>query len=231
MRPQPAVHRAIVLIDVEGFSHHERTNAHQAQLRADLYDSIEQAFAEAGIPWCDCHHEDRGDGVLVLVPPEVVKSLLVESLPWSLIKELRRRNALRPAAARLRIRLALHAGEVVFDPHGVTGTALNTAFRLLEAPPLKQALAKSPGVLALITSPWFYEEVVRHTPASEPTSFHQVTVSVKETITLAWICLPDNPYTQTTADPPTSLTIVLDPKAHVVLIIAPSDHALRMPVQ
>jgi class 3 adenylate cyclase len=214
VRPQPAVHRAIVLIDVEGFSRHERTNAHQAQVRADLYDSIEQAFADAGISWNGCYHEDRGDGILVLVPPEVVKSLLVESLPWSLVKELRRRNALRPSAARLRVRLALHAGEVVFDTRGVTGTALTTAFRLLEAPPLKQSLAESPGVLALITSPWFYEEVVRHSPASEPSSFHQVTVAVKETTTTAWISLPDNPYARnsagTTVELPHGLKIVLD---------------------
>ena len=30
-------------------------------------------------------HEDRGDGMFVLIPPEVPKSLLVEALPSALV--------------------------------------------------------------------------------------------------------------------------------------------------
>ena len=57
----------------------------------------------------------------------------------------------------------MHAGEVRYDEHGVTAAAVTLAFRLLEAGPLKAALARSPGVLAVIASSWFFEEVVRHT--------------------------------------------------------------------
>ena len=59
--------------------------------------------------------------------------------------------------------MALHAGEVNYDEHGVTAASINLAFRLLEARELKAALAGSPGVLAVIASSWFFEEVVRHT--------------------------------------------------------------------
>ena len=68
--------------------------------------------------------------------------------------------------------------------------AVNLAFRLLEAAPLKQALANSPGVLAVITSSWFYAEVARHTPVAG--DYHCVDVAVKETRTIGWICLPDD---------------------------------------
>ena len=50
-------------------------------------------------------------------------------------------------------------------------------------------MASSPGVLAVITSSWFYAEVVRQTPVAG--EYHCVDVAVKETTTIAWICLPD----------------------------------------
>ena len=74
------------------------------------------------------------------------------------------------------------------------GTAINVAFRLLEASELKQALSDSPGLVALIASNWFFEEVVRHSPASRPDGYRQVRVMVKETDELAWISLPDQPH-------------------------------------
>jgi hypothetical protein len=71
----------------------------------------------------------------------------------------------------------MHAGEIHHDQHGVTGTAINTAFRLLDAEPLKQALRDSPGTLAVIASRWFFEEVIRHIPACAPASWRRVGVS------------------------------------------------------
>jgi hypothetical protein len=90
--------------------------------------------------------------------------------------------------------MAVHAGEVVYDRHGVAAAAVNHAFRLLEAAAVKDALAGSRGVLAVTVSRWFYDEVVRHDPACEPASYRRVLVSVKETRDDAWICLPDDPY-------------------------------------
>jgi class 3 adenylate cyclase len=71
-------------------------------------------------------------------------------------------------AERIRLRLAVHAGEISYDDHGVAGTAVNLTFRLVEAPMFKNLLAASPGELALIASGWFFDEVVRHSPASIP---------------------------------------------------------------
>ena len=85
--------------------------------------------------------------------------------------------------------MALHAGEVHYDQHGVTAVAVNLAFRLLDARPLKAALADSPGVLAVIVSSWFFEEVVRHSGTAP--GYRPAEVAVKETMTTGWICLPD----------------------------------------
>jgi hypothetical protein len=82
--------------------------------------------------------------------------------------------------------MALHAGEVHQDAHGYAGASINLAFRLIEAPVAKMALRDSSGVLALIVSAWFYDEVVRHHPAAEPEAFCPAHVAVKETETTAW---------------------------------------------
>ena len=152
---------------------------------------MQGAFGRAGIPWDNCDHEDRGDGVFVLVPAEVPKALLAESLPAALVTALRAHNDRHPGPERIRLRMALHAGEVHYDQHGVTAVAVNLAFRLLDAAPLKAALASSSGVLAVIVSSWFFEEVVRHSGAAP--GYRPAEVAVKETTTTGWICLPDRP--------------------------------------
>ena len=184
-----AVHRTIVVVDVEGFGDQRRTNPHQLAVRDGLYHAMQDAFGRAGIPWDNCGHEDRGDGVFVLVPAEVPKALLAESLPPVLVTALRAHNDGHPGPERIRLRMALHAGEVHYDQHGVTAVAVNLAFRLLDADPLKAALASSSGVLAVIVSSWFFEEVVRHSGAAP--GYRPVEVAVKETTTTGWICLPD----------------------------------------
>jgi WD40 repeat protein len=198
--PQPAVHRTILVVDVEGFGDRRRTYLHRVAVRDGLYRALRRAFGDAGVPWADCHHEDRGDGVFVLVPGDVPKGPLLESLPVGLAGALREHNRARCAGERVRLRMALHAGEVSCDDYGAAGESVNLAFRLLDADPLKAALAGSPGELALIVSSWFFDEVVRHSAGSDPARYRRVLVRVKETATAGWICLPDQPYLPSSLD-------------------------------
>src|SRR2546421_9758714 len=62
----PAVHRAIVCVDVEGFGDRRRTNLDQVAARDGLYYALDRAFARSEMSWDDCYHEDRGDGALIL---------------------------------------------------------------------------------------------------------------------------------------------------------------------
>ncbi|TDD81030.1 tetratricopeptide repeat protein [Actinomadura darangshiensis] len=188
---RPAVHRSILCVDIEGFG--GRSNWDQLVTRAGLYQALQDALAESGVPSDSCYCEDRGDGAMILVGPDVPKERLAESFPAALAAMLDRHNSSAPAGARIRIRVAVHAGEVHYDGHGVAGGSLTTTFRLLDAAPLKDALRDSPGVLALIASGWFYDEVIRQSPACGAASFRAVDVAVKETRTRAWIRLPDAP--------------------------------------
>jgi hypothetical protein len=191
---QQAVHRTMVLVDVEGFGALTRTLPYQQRTRAELYAMLRRALAEAGVAWDDCYPEDRGDGVLLLVPPEYPKRPLVEVLPEALARELHGHNRTSHANQQFRLRLAVHAGEVAFDDHGVTSTSLTTAFRLLNATPVKKALADSQGVLAFVVSRWVFDEVVRHSAVLDPATFRPVSVRGKEVHDVAWVALPDRPY-------------------------------------
>jgi tetratricopeptide (TPR) repeat protein len=191
---RPAVHRTILVVDVEGFGDKRRTNQDRLTVRDGMYRAVQQAFRSAGIPWADCYHESCGDGVFVLIPAEVPKGLFVDSVPRELAGALREHNATHRPEERIRLRVALHAGEVYFDEHGVTAESINLAFRLLDARPLKSALKESPGALALIVSPWFFDEVVRHSAGGDAATYRPVQVAVKETAAVGWISRPDHPY-------------------------------------
>jgi hypothetical protein len=102
------VHRTIVAVDVEGFGDRRRTNRNQVAVRDGLYQAVQEAFDQAGISWIDQDHEDRGDGMFILVGSEVPKSLFVESLPSRLAAALRRHNEDHPGPEQIRLRMALH---------------------------------------------------------------------------------------------------------------------------
>jgi class 3 adenylate cyclase len=187
-----AVHHAIMCVDIEGFGNWHRTNRDQLAVRAGLYRALRTAFMRSQVNWDNCYREDRGDGVLILVPAEVPKELLLAPFPDELMTELARHNEVANAHRHIRLRVAVHAGEVHYDEHGVTGMAINMAFRLLDADALKDELHGSPGVLALITSQWIYDEVIRHSPQSKPGRYRRIEVANKETRAVAWISRPDS---------------------------------------
>lgn len=186
--------RTILVIDVEGFGDLRRTNPNRIAVRECMYQALRMSFTAAGVPWSDCDLQDQGDGVFVLAPPTLPKAAFVESMPVVMAATLHQHNATHPVEERVRVRMVLHAGEVTYDVHGLTSHAVNHAFRLLEAAPLKAALADSSGVLAVIVSEWFFDEVVRHSTVIDPATFRSVRIRVKETTTVGWIALPDDPY-------------------------------------
>ncbi|TDC81972.1 tetratricopeptide repeat protein [Actinomadura sp. 7K507] len=174
-------------MDVQGYG--GRTNPDQLTVRRGLFEALSEALAGSGVPEVSFESEDRGDGALIIVHPDVPKERLAGPFPPKLAAALERHNGSAPPGARIKIRVALHAGEVLYDAHGVTGSAIVTACRLLDADPLKDALRDSPGAVGLIASDWFYQEVVRQCPTCDADTYRPVAVSVKETHTRGWIRL------------------------------------------
>jgi hypothetical protein len=180
----------VFVCDIASFGHHSRTDLHRHKIHSALYDGLRRSFDDTGIPFDTCHHEDRGDGTLVVVPPSVDTTVLLTSLAHRLRAEVRRHNDVSSVTAQMQLRLAVHTGVVRSNAEGLVGTAVNHAFRILEAPQLKEVLRRTGADLALIASERVYDDVIRHgLGLVDPADFHQVQLRVKETVTSAWMTL------------------------------------------
>ncbi|TDD34331.1 hypothetical protein E1287_17095 [Actinomadura sp. KC06] len=182
------VHRAIICVDIERFTRPGLNDLQRADMRRGLYEALERAFTWAGIASDDRYHEDRGDGAFFLVPTEGPQARLVDPLPFHLAGELERHNRDVDPDTRIRLRVALHAGYVHHDPKGVVGTALNEAFRLLDAPEVKQALEDASGDLAFIASARFHHDVIRTRRVFDSSADRKVRTTGKEPHVEAWLC-------------------------------------------
>jgi transcriptional regulator with XRE-family HTH domain/tetratricopeptide (TPR) repeat protein len=182
--------RTVLVVDVARFTNPARTMLHQLAVREGLLNVLEGAFSETGVELDSCEMEDRGDGKLILMPPGVDNTRLADQLPDRLLAGLRRHNAVHAREAQVKLRVALHEGDVEQYGRGFMGVAVNLAFRLVEAPDAKTILASTPCVLALIASDDFYQAVIAQNADAEPGSYQQLSVSVKETSVVAWLRTP-----------------------------------------
>jgi hypothetical protein len=131
--------RTIVALDIERST--SRPDPVKAELRATMSDLFDAALRAVGHPRHRDRFADRGDGFLALIhgvdhTPEV---LLRRVIPASGVL-LAEYNTVRPPHRQLRVRVVVHAGTVFYDANGCFGEALETAFHLLDAAGVKQAL-------------------------------------------------------------------------------------------
>jgi class 3 adenylate cyclase len=160
-------YRAIVALDIERST--SRPDPVKAELRNKTYELFDAALCSAGIR--RRHRDryiDRGDGLLALIHPvdQAPKALLLNRAIPALSRLLTDYNASLPHNSRpqrqLRIRVVTHAGDVRYDANGCFGEALDVAFRLLDAHPVKKALGETADSLILAISGDIYSSVVRH---------------------------------------------------------------------
>jgi hypothetical protein len=185
---------AMLAVDMAEFTRPDRDDDHRMFMHEELYRILEQAFDGSGIPWTACFSEDRGDGVLVIVSPGIGATGIIDPLPERLRSLIRRHNHVSSAAARIQLRAAAHLGPVHHDGHGFVGTDIDFLFRMLDARPLKYALASAGADFALIVSDYVYGNIVsRHPSLVSPTAFQRVRFQVKHTRAQAWTYVPSAP--------------------------------------
>lgn len=138
--------------------------------------------------------EDRGDGLLTVVPPDVPTSQVITRLRKELRPALDLHNRTHRESARIQLRMAVNVGPVTTDTLGVSGEAIIIAARLVEVPIFKAAIASSAANLGLIVSPFVYETTVRHSPNPiDLMGYSKIQVDVKELHGLAWMKLFEVP--------------------------------------
>jgi hypothetical protein len=183
---------AMLAVDIAEFTRADRDDEVQLHLRTSLYGILREALGGSGMPWDRCQHEDRGDGVVIIVPPGFPAQPIIDSLPERLRGLIRRHNRFSCESVRLQLRVAANIGPVYGDENGFSGDDVTLLCRMLDAQPLRRALSQSGYEVALIISDYVYDKLVlRRQSLADPRSFHRVKTQVKRTSIHAWMHLPD----------------------------------------
>jgi CRP-like cAMP-binding protein/tetratricopeptide (TPR) repeat protein len=188
--PSEPLNCSILFTDVAGFGNPLRLDPDRAVVRAALYEILRSSFQAAGVPWADCYYEDRGDGAVIVVPPTVSTLRVVDPLIPELAARLRQHNRRASEVVLIQLRAALHVGPVGKDAEGLTGQAVISTARILDAPVVKERLADARADLIFAVSDYVYEHVVRHGAGRvDSGAFEHVAEQVKESRVSAWIHL------------------------------------------
>ncbi|WP_157433096.1 Crp/Fnr family transcriptional regulator [Actinomadura rifamycini] len=181
---------SVLVTDITGFGSPRRTDADRRVVVEAMYERLDAAFAASGIDFSRLYQEDRGDGALIVVPPTIPTERVVDPMLAHLAASLRRHNRRAADATRLRLRAALHVGPVQRGDRGVSGIAIITARRLVDAPAVKRRAAETGADLAFVASDFVYDSVIRSGPGLvDPGRYARVRVRVKEARLSAWLTL------------------------------------------
>ncbi|MGD0069338.1 MAG: hypothetical protein ABSB76_38700, partial [Streptosporangiaceae bacterium] len=189
-RPLNGENCTVILTDVVAFGAHKRTDTDRNIIREALHSMIQAAMQ--GFP--GARLEDRGDGILIVIPPDVPPDVptarAIDQLLRVLPQALDQHNSSYRNPAQFQLRLSVNVGPVTSDAMGVDGEALIVAARMVEAPALKEAFTGSTVRLGVIVSPFVYDTVVKHDQdRNYVASYSRVPVEVKESRTTAWMML------------------------------------------
>jgi hypothetical protein len=183
--------RTIAAVDIQGYGREELTNLTRLRLRRYLNGWCKALLEEAHASreqWCA---QDTGDGFVFSVDPHVLRDVLLDRFVTGLAEQLARHNRDCLPAERIRLRLAMHAGDVLRDPQPIHGEATVLAFRLLNADVLRACLAVTEQPLAAIVSETIYDNIVKHGyPPIDPLDWYPVLATTKEGPKRAWVHVP-----------------------------------------
>lgn len=186
------IYHHIMAIDVANSG--SRNDPLQLRMRSDLRKIVADTLALQDIDFDALQHSDLGDGIRLIIPPNLSPASLLDPFVPNLAEALRQHRARAPDAARLRLRLAINAGPLHRDVGGWAGRPLVESTRILDARPVRYALVANQDVdLVLVVSQRIYDDVVCHGYVLDPAAFQLVRISEKETTTTVWIHVPGHP--------------------------------------
>jgi CRP-like cAMP-binding protein len=174
----------VILTDVVKFGSRTRTDSDRLVIREALFSMTHTALQNLPDRWS---WDDRGDGLLTVVPPSVPTALILRHLHKELPSALDEHNRAHHDSARIRLRVAINVGPVATDVVGISGEAIIVTARLVEAPEFKEAIERSQASLGIIASAFIHETVIRHDLGLS--GYSPVQVDVKESSFPAWMTL------------------------------------------
>ncbi|HEX6469313.1 MAG TPA: hypothetical protein VF069_09475 [Streptosporangiaceae bacterium] len=194
--------RLIVAVDVHRYS--RRDPLAQVDAQKALIEALDHAAAKAGLDRTAWHRQSQGDGELAILPADVDEALVVADFVEELTKRLRRQNRQLRRETRLRMRAAIHSGVLSMGANGYAGPGPVETCRLLDAAPLKDALAAADDAdLAVIVSDRLYRDIVEPGfRGLQPKQFWPVRVIVKEYDGTGYITVPGQEPARTSGELP-----------------------------
>lgn len=164
---------------------------------------MDRAAGAAGLDRSRWTTQRSGDGEFAVLPPDEPEPRVVDDYVRELATELRQFNEGRLPDWQIRLRLAAHHGVAYPAANGYAGNAPVTVGRLIDSPPVRQALAVGPEAqLAVILSRLVFDEIVAggHT-SLRVEDFQPVQVRVKEYVDQAWVRVPGIDAARLSPDP------------------------------
>ncbi|MCS0639394.1 hypothetical protein NX801_27915 [Streptomyces sp. LP05-1] len=160
-RKVPGELSLIVAIEMHGFS--AVRSGRQRTLRIAFHRLLDVTVADTGLDRAaPISRIDRGDGVLLILPPAVYRRPAVcERFLTGLEYALKDREV-----AELRLRVALHLGPVHRTATGHAGAGLITAQRLVDLAPLRELLAREPEYRLTVVTSSTWQDLLRHKDAA-----------------------------------------------------------------
>ncbi|MFE3163720.1 hypothetical protein [Streptomyces sp. NPDC059224] len=183
-----AAYGFIVNVDAQGSG--LLSDTEKPDMRRRLYDVTGTAFEQAGIRPPRLYQEDRGDGILGVLAPDVPPVRVLGEWVEHLHQNLRESN--RHLRKPLRLRVGLHIGRVTADLHGRSGRAVDLACRLADCGVAKAILKAADGApLVVAASDRVHEDFI--VPGGrwvDPEHYRRHDVELKEGRTTAWFMVP-----------------------------------------
>lgn len=175
----------VLVTDMVGFGAHERTDQHRRTIR--IWNLLIM-WASLGPFWEKCLWKDLGDGLLIIVPPLVPTTLIMERLHRELPDKIKEYNRTHDGPTHIRLRAAADVGPVAHDPVGLLGETIIRVCRMIDAPVLREAVASPAVSLGLIVSSFVYDTAIKHADGwASPCDYDAVEACVKESRIPAWM--------------------------------------------
>ncbi len=188
--PDDLTHRRLCLVaDVEQYSRLDTRT--QSAVQSELVRLLDEAAALTGLDRAAWTRQPQGDLEFAVLPEATPEDAVLGPFIHHLAIRLGERNA-RPAAQRVRLRMAVDAGVVADAALGHAGPAPVAVARYVNAHQLKAVLtALTEADLAVIVSDRLYQDVVRSGRRDlDPAQYVRVHVRVKEFGGYGWIRVP-----------------------------------------
>jgi class 3 adenylate cyclase len=184
--PQPLIGQncTIVRTDVVGFSSSDRTPKDRYLIRNALFGMTDTMLQDIA----NVKSEDRGDGMLTVVWPDIPTWMITDRLLRRMLPALLGHNRTHSDSTRFQLRAAIDVGPVISD-RGFAGDTLINVTRLVDALPFKKIMETSGASLGVIVTNFVYDTVLKHN--RDLASYCQVRFKVKQYKDPAWMSVFD----------------------------------------